>query len=55
MKREKLYTEQASVKLSREVMEKMRELKGMGVDVGELRRLAVTKAIEEAHQGLVAS
>lgn len=55
MKREKLYPEQASVKLSKDAMEKMRELKTRGVDVGELRRLAVTRAIEEALNNLQAS
>lgn len=50
MKRGQLYPEQASVSLSVESMKKMRELKSIGVDIGELRRIAVERAIEDAYQ-----
>jgi len=55
MKRTKKYPAQSIVNLATETDKKMRELKGLGVDTGELRRLAVTEAIERAYSKMVAS
>lgn len=55
MKRQKIFTEQVNAKITPELKQKVRELKNMGVDVGELCRNAISQAIEDAHNSMRAS
>lgn len=55
MKRHKVYTEQVNTKIKPELKKMVTELKGLGVDMGELYRAAISKAIEEAYSDMVAS